>query len=154
MSLRATAVMVLCLCAGLAAARPLDAGDLPRVRKAADAGSPAARFDLGRMYRNGIGVAPDVARAFALIESAARAGHPGAMFMLNNMLATGEGAPKDEALARRWLEQAAEREHPEALQQLSMNLQQGAMGYARDERRAAQLMDALAHAMKHQAHDH
>lgn len=144
----------LCLVAGMAGARPLDAAHFPRLQAAADGGSVAARFDIGRMYRHGIGVMRDSVRAFALIEAAAQAGHPAAMFTLNNMLAAGEGVPKDEALARQWLERAAEREHPEALQQLSMNLQQGAMGYERDERKAAQLMGVLAHAMKHQAHDH
>jgi len=151
---RAAFALALCLGAGMAPARPLDSADLPRLRAAADQGAAAARFDLGRMYRNGIGVMRDAARGFALIEAAAQAGHPAAMFTLNNMLAAGEGAPKDEALARRWLEQAAEREHPEALQMLSMNLQHGAMGYERDERKAAQLMGVLAHAMKHRAHDH
>lgn len=154
MMVRAAAVVVLCLAAGMAPALPLDAGDLPRLQAAAEKGSAAARFDIGRMYRHGIGVAKDSVRAFALVEAAAQAGLPAAMFTLNNMLAVGEGAPKNEALARRWLEQAAEREHPEALQQLSMHLQHGAMGYERDERRAAQLMGVLAHAMKHQAHDH
>jgi len=154
MMLRAAFAIALCLGAGMAPARPLEAADLPRLQVAADQGFAAARFDLGRMYRNGIGVTRDGARAFALIEAAAQAGHPAAMFTLNNMLAAGEGAPKNETLARHWLEQAAEREHPEALQQLSMHLQQGAMGYARDERKAAQLMGVLAHAMKHRAHDH
>ena len=108
-------------------------------------------FDLGRRYRNGIGVERDSARGFALIDKAARAGHAAAMFILSVMLAAGEGAPKDGAAARRWLEAAAELELPEAMQQLAMNLRQGAPGFEHDEARADQLMNEVAHAMKHRA---
>ena len=153
MMLRA-ALLLACLWSAAGIGAPLQARDLAAVRAAADAGSAVALFDLGRMVRNGVGVAPDSERAFALVQQAARGGHPPAMFTLNNMLAAGEGAERDEAQARYWLEQAAAREHPEALQQLAMNLQHGAMGYPRDERRAAQLLAVMAHALKHAAHPH
>ncbi len=117
---------------------------------ASDAGQQA--FDSGRAYRQGTGVARDPARAFVLIEQAARAGHSAAMFTLFNMLMKGEGAAPDPVAARRWLEAAAERDNPQALQQLALLLQDGAMGYARDEKRAAQLLRELAHALKHPAH--
>ena len=144
---------LLCLCAAPAQAEPLAAGDLARLRHAADAGAVHALFDLGRMYRHGIGVQRDSVRAFGLIDAAARRAYPAAMFTLSNMLVGGEGAPSDEAGARRWLEAAAESDYPEAMQQLAMNVQEGAVGFERDERRAAQLMRALAHAMKHRAHE-
>lgn len=121
---------------------------------AVHAGAGQQQFDLGRHYRHGDGVQRDSVRAFALIETAARAGHPAAMFTLHNMLAAGEGTAQNEAAARHWLEQAADREYPEALQQLALHLQDGAFGYARDERRAAQLLGVLAHAMKHRGHAH
>ncbi len=116
--------------------------------------APAAQadFDQGRMYRNGIGVERDSARAYALIERAAVKGHAAAMFILSSMLAAGEGAPKDVARARRMLEAAAELELPEAIQQLAMNLREGSPGFERDEVRAAQLIHEYAHAMKHRAH--
>lgn len=135
-----------------AGARPLEAGDLATVRAAANAGSVTARYDLGRMTRQGIGVGRDPARAFDLIASAAQAGHPAAMFTLHNMLAAGEGRERDEAQARLWLDRAAEREYPAALQQLAQNLQYGAAGYERDPARSAHLMAVLAHAMKHHSH--
>jgi len=69
------------------------------------------------------------------------------------MLQAGEGAPRDDAAARRWLEAAAQREYPEALQQMALHIQDGTLGYARDEARAAQLMRAVAHAMKHRVHE-
>ena len=111
-----------------------------------------ATFELGRQYRHGADMPRDSARAYALIESAARAGHSPAMFIAAAMLATGEGVRRDVVLARRWLEAAAELENPEAMQQLAMNLREGAPGFERDEQRAAQLLDELAHAMKHRAH--
>lgn len=113
-----------------------------------------AAFDLGRKYRHGAGVPRDSVRAFALIHGAALGRHPPAMFIVSGMLAAGEGAPRDEAAARKWLEAAAELEYPEAIQQLAMHLQEGAPGFERDERRAAQLMRQMAHAMKHRAHGH
>lgn len=116
--------------------------------------SAEAQFDLGRRYRNGIGVERDVSRGHALIREAARREHPAAMFILSNMLAEGEGAPRDIVQARNWLLMAAERDYPEALLQLSLNLRDGANGFERDEARAAQLMRAAAHALKHRAEKH
>lgn len=113
------------------------------------AASPQADFELGRKYRNGIGVQRDSVRAVALIEKAAQAGHPTAMFMFSAMLAVGEGAPRDLTASRRWLEAAADLELPVAMQQLAMNLREGAPGFERDEERATQLMNKVAHAMKH-----
>jgi TPR repeat protein len=112
---------------------------------------PQADFDLGRSYRNGAGVQRDSVRAFALIGKAAHGGHAAAMFVLSGMLANGEGTARDTAQARRWLEAAADLELPEAMQQLALNLRDGAPGFERDEVRAAQLMNEVAHAMKHRA---
>lgn len=133
-------VLALALCGGAALAQAAAPHD--------------AAFDLGRKYRHGDGVPRDSVRAFALIHGAARGKHPPAMFIVSSMLAAGEGAPRDEAAARKWLEAAAEGEYPEAIQQLAMHLQDGAPGFERDERRAAQLMRQMAHAMKHRAHGH
>jgi len=44
-------------------------------RKAADSGSAAATFDLGKMYENGRGVPRDPAKARELYERAARMGN-------------------------------------------------------------------------------
>lgn len=114
----------------------------------------AAAFELGRQYRNGIGVERDGARAIAYLETAARLRHPAAMFTLSNMLGAGEGAPRNERAARQWLEAAAQLEYPEALQQMALHVQHGSLGYARDEQRAAQLMRVTAHAMKHRVPQH
>lgn len=132
-------------------AQPLDATGVARLRQAAGQ-DPQAAYDLGRMVRNGIGVAREPLRAFALIESSALRGHAPAMFTLSAMLAAGEGCAVDLVTSRRWLEAAAELEHPEALQQMAMYVQEGALGYPRDAQRAAQLLREAAHAMTHRAH--
>lgn len=139
-------------CSAPVQATPLAAANLGRMEHAAAAGDARAQFDLGRLYRNGIGVVRDSARSHALIRSAAQQHNPAAMFILSNMLIEGEGTPRDLAEARKWLEAAAELEYPEALLQLSLNFQDGAMGYEPDQARAAQLMREAAHAMKHRAH--
>jgi TPR repeat protein len=151
MNVRALGLALLMVAAPLAA-QPLRARDLPAVRAGAQAGLTEARFDLGRMYRNGIGVPADKSQAYKWIALAAQGGYPPAMFTLHNMLAAGEGAPKDDIQARSWLERAAEKEDPQALQQLAQHLQTGAAGYERDPARAEQLLAVLAHAMKHQPH--
>ncbi|MES2325275.1 MAG: hypothetical protein V4633_23715 [Pseudomonadota bacterium] len=113
----------------------------------AHAADAQADFDLGRKVRNG-----DSERAYLLIRRAAILQHSAAMFTLSNMLTSGEGVAPDAAAARTWLEAAAALENPEALQQLALHLQEGTLGYARDEVRAAQLLRTLAHAMKHRDH--
>lgn len=141
------------LLSGAAQAGPLSPASFAQVRRAAAAGEAAAAFDLGRMYRNAIGTERDSVRAFGWIETAARKGSAAAMFTLSNMLMAGEGAPRNEGAARRWLEAAAELDYPEALQQIAQFMQEGAMGFERDEQRAAQLMREVAHAMKHRNPD-
>ncbi|NHZ80414.1 hypothetical protein F2P44_14190 [Massilia sp. CCM 8695] len=143
---------LLCGCAA-ARAQPLDPAGLARLQDAAGHDAAAA-YDLGRMVRNGIGTAREPLRAFALIASSARRGHAPAMFTLSAMLAAGEGCAADLPAARRWLEAAAELEHPEALQQMAMYVQEGALGFAPDQQRAAQLLREAAHAMTHRAQDH
>ncbi|HEU4851953.1 MAG TPA: sel1 repeat family protein, partial [Telluria sp.] len=86
----------------------------------AERGDGAAAWRLGLMYRNGIAVAQDKARAAYWLEMAAQRGVAAAMFTLSNMLSEGEGVAMDRMAARRWLETAAEREYPEALQQLAL----------------------------------
>lgn len=108
--------------------------------------SAAAQFALGLKHRNGIGMPPDSATAHKLVRKAAEAGYPAAMFTLSYMLAQGEGAPPDVAASQRWLRAAADLDYPEALQHLALQ--------EPDPVKAAQLMRAAAHALKHRAHGH
>lgn len=118
---------------------------------AASDGKGAASYYLALMHLNGMGTPRDSALAARHMQAAARAGIPAAMFLLSNMLFAGEGLPKDDAVAREWLEAAAAQDHPEAMQRLAMAVGEGALGFARDEQRAAVLMKEMAHAMKHRA---
>jgi TPR repeat protein len=120
-----------------AATRPA----LEELRQQAEGGDAAAAYRLGLMYRNGIDVAQDKARAGHWVAVAAKRGMAAAMFTLSNMLDEGEGVTMDKAAARRWLESAAGLEYPEALQQLALT--------ETDPARAALLMKQAAHAMMH-----
>lgn len=134
-------------------ASPAGPVDAHRHKPAVSASAAQEQFDLGRRYRNGIGVRRDSARAHSLIRSAAQRDHAAAMFILSNMLAEGEGTARDPDAARQWLEAAAGADYPEALLQLALHLKDGAAGFERDEARAAQLIREAAHAMRHRAHD-
>lgn len=143
-------VVAACCCAQLAA--HVHAHETSKPSR--DAVLTAAAFEQARMYRNGAGVARDSVRALSHMRSAARGGHPAAMFLLSNMLAAGEGAERDEAGARHWLQEAAQRDHAEALQQLALHIQDGTLGFDRDQARAAQLMRAAQHALTHRSRGH
>jgi TPR repeat protein len=125
------------------AALPERPAAVEELRQQAEGGEPAAAYRLGLMYRNGIGVAQDKARAAYWVGLAAQRRLAAAMFTLSNMLDQGEGVTVDKAGARRWLEAAAELEYPEALQQLALT--------ETDPARAALLMKQAAHAMTHRA---
>lgn len=147
--MRRLVVAALVMCAMLAHGESVMASDVSQMQRKDDSGDARAAFHLGRLYRNGIGVAADSKRAFQLIESAALKRHPPAMLILSNMLASGEAGRADQAAARSWLEGAADLDYPEALQQLALVLHAGAMGYSADPVRSALLFRKAAHAMKH-----
>jgi TPR repeat protein len=139
-------LLAACLSGSGAHAGALAPEQFARVQLSAGAGDVQGAFDLGRMYRNGIGVAADSARGLAWIGVAAKGGHAAAMFVLANMLIDGEGTARDAATGRRWLEQAAALNYPEALQQLALQ--------EPDARTAAQLMRQVRHALQHRALEH
>lgn len=150
--MRWSALAPLLVLAAPSLAQPLVAADMPAVQTRAKAGMALAQFDLGRMYRHGIGLPRDSAAAVRWIGSAAEAGHAPAMFTLYTMMAAGEGTGKDEAGARAWLERAAALDDPQALQELALHLQAGTALYERDPERAARLLAMLAHALQHTPH--
>jgi TPR repeat protein len=65
------------------------------MQKAAEAGNPAACYELGEMHLTGQQVARDVAKAVALLEKAADIGHANAAFRLGKLNADGEVVPKN-----------------------------------------------------------
>jgi hypothetical protein len=94
--------------AALAAAAPA-CGQSPdlaqRLERRAEAGSAEARYHLGMLYNNGIGVPQDPRRAFAHFRAAAEAGDPLGAYKLGCYYAGqfgGEAVAPDEVEAQRW----------------------------------------------------
>ena len=77
-------------------------------RAAAQGGSHAAEFDVGRFYREGYLSAPDYAQAVVWFNRAAAAGYGPADHYLGAMYELGQGVPVDLAQARSHYERAAE----------------------------------------------
>lgn len=95
-------------------ARAIAAYDAGRYGDAADAwarlagnGDKDATAALAGLYRQGLGVPRDAARAAALYRRAGLGGHIIAQANLGEMLGRGEGTPHDEILAWAWFRLAA-----------------------------------------------
>ena len=100
----------------------------------AEAGHPAAQFQLGRIYRKGDGVEKDPDRAEEWFHKAlpglkqeAEAGDMDAAFYLYDCFHQGLGVEKDDAEALRWLQRAAAGGKPEAMFALALEYREGGM---------------------------
>ncbi len=82
--------------------------------RAAEAGSPAAEFQLAIMCRDGVGMVEDPAEAFHRMQKAAQAGLPEAQIELARMYLDGVGTGADPEQALHWLHRAAEMHLTEA----------------------------------------
>lgn len=111
---------------------------------AARQGSGAAAYYLGLMVKNGMGGEQDNAAALRWLELAAQRQVAPAMFLAANLL-----QDSDAEQARYWLDSACAVEYPEALMQKSIALNEGAMGYAPDQKQAALYLKMAEHAMGH-----
>jgi TPR repeat protein len=76
--------------------------------KAAAQGHVGAQHLLGLMYKSGVDVPKDIAKAVKWLQKAALQGNGGAQYALGHMYANGEGAPKDVAKAVEWYQMAAD----------------------------------------------
>jgi len=92
------------------------------LRQAADLKLGSARFELGRLLKQGGG-----AEAARWLELAAEDGHPGAQFELGTLLLGATGAP-EMAAGRRLLEAAAKQGLAEAQRELGLSLARGQGG--------------------------
>lgn len=97
---------------------------------------PLALSLLSRMYRNGLGVAPDARMAFDLTLRAAQAGYPVAQYEAGAALYQGQGIDIDKPAALVWLQRAAETGLSEAQQVLGNLVRCGTLpgGQAEAER--------------------
>jgi hypothetical protein len=91
-------------------------------RPAAERGDAGAQFNLGRLYSQGRGAAPDFAQALAWFRKAAEQGHAEAQVRLADMLAKGLGGPKNAALAIKWYRAAAAQGDSDAAFALADNM--------------------------------
>lgn len=83
--------------------------------KAHEAGHRAAANRLGELYRDGIGVSPQLDKAKGYFQRAAEKGDPNAMYNLAQMLNEGLGGPRDTDRALKWYTRSAEQGHHEAM---------------------------------------
>jgi TPR repeat protein len=74
----------------------------------AEAGNATAQFNLGWLYRNGNGVAPNNERARQLWEQAAHSGHAEAQMALAMLFGQQDSPLEDRAQAIHWYRKAAE----------------------------------------------
>ena len=78
-------------------------------RKAADAGSAKARYNLGVLYNTGQGVPKDTRVSAEWYSKAAYQNHAGAQYNLAYLYETGDGVPKNISEARKWYTEVAEK---------------------------------------------
>ena len=117
------------------------AGDL---RAAADAGSAAAAYELGRLFETGLGVAKDTDGAVALYEQAAQGGHAAAANDLGFLHMEGElGVPAEPGSAQRYFRQAADLGHPQAMFNVATMIGEGAVASTDPEDAAAYVYRGL-----------
>lgn len=81
---------------------------LASVRKAAEAGDPAAQTQLGLAYRNGKGVPQDLQEAVKWYTLAADKNYAEAQAYLGFMYMTGRGVRRNDVEAAKWHRKAAE----------------------------------------------
>jgi TPR repeat protein len=112
---------------------------------AAEHGSGKAQYFLGLIYKNGYGVAADPQTASNWFQQSVDHGNADAMFMLGNAYAHGDGVKPDVKRARKLYQAAASLEHPLASQTLAFALQQGELGFARNQDQADEMMLETEH---------
>ncbi|WP_165452256.1 tetratricopeptide repeat protein [Paenibacillus thalictri] len=93
---------------------------VPAYEKAARAGHAGAANNLGVLYANGEGVAPNVQTSVYWYDIAAKGGNTNAMWNLAHCCLNGAGLKKSRQQALYWFEQAAERKHLEAAEQVAV----------------------------------
>ncbi len=77
------------------------------LKDAVQKGEPAAIFEIGRRYTDGIGTKKDLKKASEWYELAAQMGFAPAQYIIGNFNEKGLGIEKNPAIAAEWYEQAA-----------------------------------------------
>ncbi|MHA1559364.1 MAG: peptidoglycan-binding protein, partial [Alphaproteobacteria bacterium] len=109
-------------------AMPDEAIGAVRLRVAAAQGDPAALYEVGARYADGLGVARDLAEAAIWLERAAEAGLAVAQHRLAAMYEAGLGVPEDRSTALQWYGTAAEQGNILAMHNVGVMFSQGIDG--------------------------
>lgn len=109
----------------------------------AEAGDAKARYDLGLMFQQGLGVEKDLKQARLLFEAAARQGDADAQYQLGFIYYQGEGVFRSNKDALHWWSLAAAQHHPRAQYNLGILYAYG-IGCQIDHARALELWRAAA----------
>ncbi|MAZ03759.1 MAG: hypothetical protein CMN56_11540 [Sneathiella sp.] len=96
---------------------------------------PAAMRNVGHMYRRGLGVPQDFAKAMTWYKRAATIGFDRAQANVAGMYLAGEGVKQDYAQAANWFARAAQQGHVISQYNLALLLENG-LGVKKDERMA------------------
>ena len=96
--------------------------------QAANNGVSNARYNLGVLYHQGLGVQADEAYAIELYKTAALLGHPEAEYNLGIAYIEGIGVPQNVAKAAHYFEQAATHDVMEAAYNLGLIYENGLLG--------------------------
>lgn len=118
---------------------------MPPLRRAADAGHPAAQAILGSILDH----ADSDAEALAYFRKAAAQGNADGQLGLGNMLVAGEGVAKNVAEGRKWIEQAAAQGHVMATNVLAQAYMNGGLEIPEPERQGAAALRWIAAAADH-----
>jgi len=100
-------------------------------RKVAGQGTPAAQFNIGSLYQNGLGVEQDYAEAMRWFRKAADQGYREAQYSIGILYRYGQGVAQDYAKAMRWYRKAADQGYANAQAGVGVLYQSG-LGVARD----------------------
>lgn len=109
-----------------------------QLRAAAEAGDPAAAFEMGSRHLEGRGTAVSAAEAAKWYQRAADAGLAPAQYRLGSLYEKGSGVLRDFERARRLYERAAEAGNGKAMHNLAVMFAQGQASERPDYRTAAQ----------------
>lgn len=107
---------------------------IERFMAEAEAGIPAAQYELGKLYRDGESVAKDQERAAKWFKAAAEQGYAKAQRHLGNCYAEGKGVEQDTVAAIMWLTLAARQD----LVTAEMSLQKVAQSATAEQRNEAE----------------
>src|SRR6266478_4330824 len=112
-------------------------------RAAAGDEDPAAVYDLGRKFDEGLGVAADERQAFQWYSRAAARGHAESMNRLGILYSQGRGVPQDYVAALAWYQQAAARGSLTAVSNVATLYFYG-LGVPQSYPKAARLLEVAA----------